>query len=929
MRIVIGIDFGTTKTVAAVMKDGRPIVIPDRYGHLSMPSLVLVTPEEELFVGWEAQNNAQRYHSKHITINSIKRILGKDGERAWGWWRTQPIEIGALILGRIKIVAEEHLGETITDAVIAIPAHFDINQRCAIKQAAEIAGINVLRLVNEATAAAITHRMVTGRSECNVLAFDFGGGTLDVSILTVGDGVCEVVATAGDGSLGGDDFDQCICDYLIESTQKQFGKSLLFDPTQYTIIREAACRAKTELTVSESTRIRLPGFLRSTTGVFNDLDVALDRCTFYHLSGELLVRVETLLRKALSEAGERGQKLDAALLIGGSSRMPAIREIVRKVVGQEPHVGIDPDTGVAQGAAILGGTLSGEVKDLLLLDVFPNALSTETLNGELLKLIEKNTTSPTRKSKIFSTTEENQTAISFSIYEGEGASTEEDVFLGRVTLSGIRRAPRGVPQIEVTVDIDANHIVHVSAKDLASQRDQSVRLQAPFQLNPTQITVIGKKVAQELQKIKERLVREKKSLEEEQARFLPQQLATKIKRFVEDRGSDLDYGMLSILEAGTKLIADYKQRGATLEQIKQLQSDIQHEFNNILADLIVDRLLPLADNAFLSSWAFETTRKLHSDESMAPSMQEFVAHYQAVIESIADDLATGSDRLQICSRVFGGLEKSPRLMLYFALALSHLGVICDLPPYADNAAVESTSRALFLILLFNRLGGDNPPGLRVIAARTLVRLRPTDYMEPIFARLVEEKHDEVAAAFRECLDQASAEAWYDCFAKLDPTIQSYWKSGADGPMKLRTVLLDVLLKRECSEQKQVIETLAGFADRECLPAILDFLATCDDHHFTCKLIPTLPAFRDNLIVVPLLNLMTDEDAAISEAAGKALAVYSDALTPGFKRFNTLAFHVLRKGQSLPWGDRFFLWRLGRQYPSLRDAIQILLERGTS
>jgi len=926
MGRVIGIDFGTTKTVVAVMENGRPTVIPDRNGHLTMPSLVLVTPEQELFVGWEAQNHPQRYQSQNITINSIKRILGKDGERTWGWWKTQPIEVGALILGRIKILAEEYLGEPVSDALIATPAHFDINQRWAIKQAAKIADINVLRLVNEATAAAITHRTVNSNHEANILAFDFGGGTLDISVLNIGERVCEVVATAGDGRLGGDDFDQVICDYLFKSAQKQFGESLQFDQIQSTVIREAACQAKIDLTAAESTHIRLPGFLRSTSGTYQNLDVALDRRVFNDLSEQLLTRTEKLLRKALSEAQKRGP-INAALLIGGSSRIPAVREIVRKVVGREPQGGVDPDTGVAQGAAILGGILRGDVNNILLLDVFPNVLSVAGADGLLLPLIDKNTGTPTRKSKNFTTTKDNQSEISFSLYEGEGVFIKDDVLIGQVTLSGIPQAASGEPKIEVTVDIDANNIVNVTAKDLATLKNETVTIKAPFQLNSAQVTVMTKKVAQELHNIKERLVKQEKIFEIEWLKDLNQQLASKIKSLLDCNTFNPGDNNLSILEAGTKLAADYLEQGATVDQMKQLLYDIQHELHKILSDQNVGKVSPLAEDAFLSVWACKAANQLNSDETILAASKEFADHYDEVIGSVAEILATGSERLSICNMTFARFEKTPRLMLWFALALDHLKVSFDLARWMTCVTKDGTLQALLLVLLFRRLSSDTSPNLRVAAAQTLVRMTVNACVESIFTRLVAETDDKVMAAFREGLDLATAETLYGCFKKADLRTQTFWKSCDHGKTRLKKVLLDILPTKEANEQNWIMGILAELIDSEGLPTILTFLGTCNDKDLCCKLISNLPRMKDDSIVAPLLEFMGGEESSISEVAGRALSVYFETLPFACSRFSSLAFHVFRKGHPLSWGERAFLWRLAGQYPSLRKAIDMLREKG--
>lgn len=492
MSKIIGIDFGTTKTIAAATteksrvptltiasfntdgspivkfgqpgtKDGTSFVIPDRRGRNSMPSLVLITPETEknVFVGWEAKENSNRYKIDHLTISSIKRFLGKEHKSRWGWVHEHPEAVAGLILARLKLELEHQLGEKVEEVVIAIPANYNINQRCAVKQAAEFAGLKVLRLINEATAAAFYYQSIRPQ-EKTLLIFDFGGGTLDVSVVEIGEGVCEVKATAGDGQLGGDDFDQVLLNYVLQNVFSDINDFNSLELFEQLVLREAVTKAKIELSTAHSTRIYLPGFIRSNSNLPQLLDITIDREKFITLSRNLLKRAEEVIKSAMTDA--RIEKPDAVLIIGGGSRIPAVRELVHRVVGVEPFVGVDPETCVAQGAAIQAGIMSGKITNKLLLEVVPKSLSIETLGGLATEIIEKNTKIPTRKSEIFSTTEDNQTEVTIKTYAGESRRASDNIFLGSLTLSGIKPAPRGTMGIEVMFDIDANGLLIVSAK---------------------------------------------------------------------------------------------------------------------------------------------------------------------------------------------------------------------------------------------------------------------------------------------------------------------------------------------------------------------------------------------------------------------------------------------------------------------------------
>jgi molecular chaperone DnaK len=494
-KSIIGIDFGTTKTIAAIFRDNLFEIIPDSRGRLTIPSLVLITPEEEIFVGWEAKLHPQRYTSEHITINSIKRVLGKEHDCVWGNWKTHPQEIAALILARLKIEVEIYLGEEITDAVIAIPAHFDINQRWAVLQAAEIAGFKVRRLINEATAAATFY--TRGFSEQgNAIIVDIGGGTTDVSIISYGEGLVEVQSTTGDHYVGGDDFDQIIVDHLKEVLRKRSGDFDNLTNIQEFVLRSAATNAKIELTDSSSTRIYLPAFIRRDGRTYDDLDYTLSRDQFIKLLDPFLKRILSLVDEAQRNSELTFKQIDKLILVGGSSMIPKIREMISKHIGLQIHGNIDHELSVAKGAAALAGILQGDIKGMLLLDTLPCSLSIEDSDGSAQIMIPKNKTIPTISRKIFSTTQDNQQEIEIRFFEGESKQAKNNIFIGKLMLSDIPNAKKGTPKIEVTLDIDANGTICARAKETASQKETRVRLLAPFLLNQAQINVMRSAVSE-------------------------------------------------------------------------------------------------------------------------------------------------------------------------------------------------------------------------------------------------------------------------------------------------------------------------------------------------------------------------------------------------------------------------------------------------
>jgi molecular chaperone DnaK len=506
MGKIIGIDLGTTNSCVAVMEGNEPIVIPNSEGRRTTPSIVAFTENGERKVGDPAKRQA--ITNPHKTISSIKRFMGETYDRVGKEIKRVPFvvergenntprvkiddrlyspqEISAIILQKMKKTAEDYLGQTVTEAVITVPAYFSDSQRQATKEAGEIAGLIVRRVINEPTAAALAYGLDKMHKDIKIAVYDLGGGTFDISILELGEGVFEVKSTNGDTHLGGDDFDQMVIDWLADEFLSDEGLDLRKDPMALQRLKEAAEKAKIELSSSTSTEINLP-YIMPVNGIPKHLVKNLTRAKFEQLCDSLIKATIEPCRKALSDANMTLSDIDEVILVGGSTRMPAIQKVVEEFFGKVPSKGVNPDEVVAVGAAIQGGVLTGEVKDVLLLDVTPLSLGIETLGGVMTKLIESNTTIPTRKSETFSTASDNQTSVEIHILQGERPMAKDNKSIGRFHLDGIPSAQRGVPQVEVTFDIDANGILHVSAKDKATSKMQEIRIEASSGLNEAEI----------------------------------------------------------------------------------------------------------------------------------------------------------------------------------------------------------------------------------------------------------------------------------------------------------------------------------------------------------------------------------------------------------------------------------------------------------
>ena len=574
MGKVIGIDLGTTNSCVAVLEGGDPTVITNAEGMRTTPSVVGFAKNGERLVGETAKRQAVTNPDR--TVASIKRHMGESYKVTIDGKDYTPQDISAMTLAKLKADAESYLGETVSEAVITVPAYFTDSQKQATKDAGKIAGLDVKRIINEPTAAALAYGLDKDENSQKVLVYDLGGGTFDVSIMELGDGVFEVLATHGNNKLGGDDFDEALLNYMADEFAKANGVDLRSDKMALQRLKEAAEKAKKELSSSQTTNVNLPFISVSDNGPLH-LDMDITRATFDNLTSHLVEKTIEPMKNAMADAGVTNNDIAKVILVGGSTRIPAVQEAVHKITGKDPFKGINPDECVAIGAAIQAGVLTGEVNDVLLLDVTPLSLSIETLGGVATKLIERNTTIPTKKSQIFSTAADNQTAVDIHVMQGERDMASDNVTLGRFQLSGIPPAPRGIPQIEVTFDIDANGIVNVSAKDMGTGKSQQITITSSTKLSDEEIDAKVKEA--------ERFAEEdKKKKEEVEVRNQAETLVYETEKNVKDLGDNLSEDEKQKIDTAKEDLKSALENG-TVDEIKAKTEALTEEFHTISAKM--------------------------------------------------------------------------------------------------------------------------------------------------------------------------------------------------------------------------------------------------------------------------------------------------------------------------------------------------------
>lgn len=876
--MIIGIDLGTTKSVVGVWQNGKPHIILDRAGNQSIPSLVLVTSDEKIFTGRMAQKHPERYKGKNITISSIKRLMGRKGETSWGWWKTYPQEVSAFVLAELKNQAERYLDQEIRQAVIAIPSHFDESQRRATKEAAEIAGLEVIRLLNEATAAVLAYGFHKYKAHQKVLVFDLGGGTLDVSIVEFDflEAVYEVICIEGDSKLGGDDFDQTIIDYILNQAYQKYGTTIELDPSQKMMLKEAAELAKIKLSGTLSTSIYIPGFLHIGES-YCDLNVSIDRQIFERLSKNLFDRAFELLKKALDSAGIQVSDLNALLLLGGSSRIPYIRERIRRELRIEPFTGVDPEICVAQGAVIQAAVLAGELKDVLLLDAVPSSYGIGLKENTFSKIIEKNTTVPTKESQIFTTAKDNQSTITVKIYQGERTMASGNVYLSTVELRDIPPAAAGVPKIEITFDVDCNMIVHVSAKDVGTGKEQNIVVKSPYGLNNVQIRLMQQKLRAWLSRrriweikpqvnsltssIDEILSKEATALNREETSRLresgkslgelmgkrvsyeeleiaisstrtiykkAQQKVSQYERVIKEINrliakieklipilKPFNEKEASLLSQGGDLLKDYLRHSLSLNELQKMLLSVRSGYEEIKADLIKRELEVLETSEQMGKWIMELEDRLLNPSSMRQHLSKLRKIKEVCFIIGLLELENLECQKSIQRRILEKINVNSYPWAYVILIFSSF-IDFHVISMTEEFLDDEKIGVILAFALFAGLDNNKTVDERRTAAQIIAKYLPAIQYLSVAVDYISEELDSVVSRYLvDYLNRHPPGAFHEFFMKADPRTTTKISTNKEMLIKLA---------KESDEKSCIfaLESLAKFPSEKVMPVFLSF-----------------------------------------------------------------------------------------------------------
>lgn len=911
----IGIDFGTSKSCVAVLKNGAPVVITDFKGHRTSPSVVLVDPDDKLHIGWEAVNNPLRYRSRSFTISSVKRLMGTIEQVQWGTLKTYPQEISSLIIALLKAHADAHCGHDIQTAVIAVPAHYNLHQRWATLQAAEIAGFANVRLINEATAAVLAYK-VNNETEESILVFDFGAGTLDVSVVEWGQGVAQVKSSAGDDRLGGDDFDQIIVRFALDDIERKIGKVEL-DSFQKMVLCEAARQAKEELTSSLETTLFRPGFVQTAGGPI-DLNLRLDRGVFKTACKPLLERAKQVLNLALLDSQLSNARPSKLLLIGGTSRIPCVREMVRQVVGLEAITGLDPESGVCEGACILSGTLNGSIRNLVLLDVTPTSYSVGLKDDSASVLIPRNATIPTRKTAAFTTTEDNQTELTVRVFQGERQKTSQNSFVGEVRLTGLPLAKAGVPAIEVCFDIDVHGTLRASATDGATKKNVTAVLESPYRLNPGQLKVLQRKVQKEIGTLRNAEVNRRKLEAEGEARGQALRLAEHIGDLLQEFEGQVPTPSRVLLNSGIAVIREYLAANASAADLSVLAASLRSTFEDAVLNLVVRELESITQSRSCAEWQRSASNKRTKTDCIS-SIAELKAILQVNLDRLASLLRRPDPRTfwqRLPTDPTAGLQPVSIFVLtqFFGFR----------PTAAQLRTMRKSNRELLRILALATIAGGSRSNFASSTGQVLrEEFDGTDCFF-LLEYLSPEMEPHLRSTVEDCLAHMPIGTWRSAWRACHYQPEFVQKNPIAGQGISREIGEILRGPANPTLQLDAVDDLERLGVERCGPVIAEMVIGAVDSKVKSRLLSLLGDWKQPQTIILLFQAIANEHGEVSAVAMKALRKRESELAGDLSQLLRLAERILPSGNGPTLKERFLLWWLGRKNPSLRNLIRFLI-----